>query len=73
MLVATNLNNITDLLLHSSVWAFSIAGDGNTHRSSSFFDMHIRICVNGVLSNLHLVAIPMFERHTADNILLITF
>jgi len=30
--------------------------------------MHIRICVNGILSNLHLVAIPMFERHTAENI-----
>ncbi len=30
--------------------------------------MRIRICVNGILSNLHLVAIPMFERHTAENI-----
>jgi hypothetical protein len=30
--------------------------------------MRIYICVNGILSNLHLVAIPMFERHTAENI-----
>jgi len=30
--------------------------------------MRICICVNGILSNLHLVAIPMFERHTAENI-----
>jgi hypothetical protein len=67
-LVATNLTKIADLLLHPSVWAFSIAGDGSTHRNSSFFDMRIRICVNGILSNLHLVAIPMFERHTAENI-----
>jgi hypothetical protein len=67
-LVATNLNKIADLLLHSLVWAFSIAGDGNTHRNSSFFDLRICICVNGILSNLHLVAIPMFERHNAKNI-----
>ncbi|CAM6010656.1 unnamed protein product [Sphagnum balticum] len=38
------------------------------HRSSSFFDMRIRIYVNNVLSNLHLVAIPMFQRHTVENI-----
>ncbi len=67
-LVATNLNKIADLLLHPSIWAFSIAGDGSTHRNSSFFDMHICICVNGILSNLHLVAIPMFVWHTAENI-----
>jgi hypothetical protein len=30
--------------------------------------MHIHICVNNVLSNLHLVAIPMFKRHIVDNI-----
>jgi hypothetical protein len=67
-LVATNLNKIADLLLHPSIWAFSIAGDGSTHRNSSFFDMRICICVNNILSNLHLVAIPMFERHTTENI-----
>ncbi|CAK9860155.1 unnamed protein product [Sphagnum jensenii] len=65
-LVATNLNKITDMLLHSSIWAFSVVEDGNTHHSNSFFEM--RICVNGVLSNLHLVAIPMSKRHTFENI-----
>ncbi len=30
--------------------------------------MRIHICVGGVLSNLNLVAIPMFERHTVENI-----
>jgi hypothetical protein len=67
-LVTTNLNKIVNLLLHSSVWAFLIAGDGSTHCNSSFFDMRIYICVNDILSNLHMVAIPMFERHTAENI-----
>jgi hypothetical protein len=30
--------------------------------------MRICICVNDILSNLHLVAIPMFERHITKNI-----
>jgi hypothetical protein len=67
VLVAANLQLISDLLLHPSIWAFSLAGDGSTHRGDSFFDMRIRVCAKGKLTNLHLVAIPMFERHTAEN------
>jgi hypothetical protein len=68
VLLATNLNKIMDLLLHPSVLAFLIVKDGSTHRSSSFFNVCICICVDNVLSNLHLVAIPMFEQHTVENI-----
>jgi hypothetical protein len=68
ILVATNLNNITDLLLHLSIWAFLITRDGSTHCNNSFFDMHIRISINDILSNLHLIAILMFEGHIAENI-----
>jgi hypothetical protein len=50
------------------VWAFSLAGDGSTHRGQLFFDLRMRICLKGKLLNLHLVAIPMFDRHTALNI-----
>jgi hypothetical protein len=50
------------------IWAFSVVEDGKMHRNNSFFDMHIHICVDGVLSNLHLVTIPMFERHSIKNI-----
>jgi hypothetical protein len=46
----------------------SLAGDGSTHRGQSFFDLRVRICFHGRLLNLHLVVIPMFDRHTADNI-----
>jgi hypothetical protein len=60
-LVATNLNKIIDLLLHPLVWAFLVAQDGNMHRSNSFFNMCNHIYINNILSNLHLVAIPMFE------------
>ncbi|KAH6563631.1 hypothetical protein BASA62_008414 [Batrachochytrium salamandrivorans] len=30
-------------------------------------DQRIRVCVHGVLYNLHLVLVPFFERHTAQN------
>ncbi|CAM6066189.1 unnamed protein product [Sphagnum tenellum] len=66
ILATTNLNKIANMLLHSSIWAFSIVEDGNMHRSSSFFKM--RICVNGVLSNLHLVAITVSKQHIFENI-----
>jgi hypothetical protein len=46
----------------------SLASDGSTHRDQSFFDLHLRICYCGDLVNLHLVALPMFERHSAMNI-----
>ncbi|CAK9233159.1 unnamed protein product [Sphagnum troendelagicum] len=62
------LQQIADCLDDESIWAMSLAGDGSTHRDHSFFDMRVRICYRGRLLNLHLVAIPMFDRHTAGNI-----
>ncbi|KAH8955409.1 hypothetical protein BDL97_08G136500 [Sphagnum fallax] len=59
--------HITDLLDNDTVWAFSLACDGNTHRGQHILDVRIRICFRGVLLNLHLAAIPMFERHTTFN------
>jgi len=67
-LVTTNLNKIVDLLPQPLVWVFWVIRDGSTHYSSSFFDMRICIYVDGILSNLHLVAIPMFEWHIVENI-----
>jgi hypothetical protein len=46
----------------------SLVGDDSTHLGQSFFDLRVRICFHGQLPNLHLVAIPMFDRHTASNI-----
>jgi hypothetical protein len=68
VLVGTSLQHIADLLDHDSVWAISLAGDGSTHRGQSFFDMRVRVCFGRKLFNLHLVAIPMFDSHTAENI-----
>jgi len=65
--VAVALQCIADLLDDDTVWAFSLACDGSTHRGQHFLDMRVRICFRGVLLNLHLAAIPMFERHTTLN------
>jgi hypothetical protein len=53
---------IADVL--KSIWEFSIALDGGNKSSSSYLDVRIRFCVKEVIHNLHLVALPMRERHT---------
>jgi hypothetical protein len=68
ILVGSTLQQIADYLDDESVWAMSLAGNGSTHRGQSFFDLCVRICFRGWLLNLHLVVIPMFDCHTADNI-----
>jgi hypothetical protein len=68
VLVVVALQQITNMVDHESVWAMSLAGDGNTHHDQLFFDLHMRVFYCGNLVNLHLVAMPMFEQHTTLNI-----
>src|SRR5258708_3827208 len=65
--VAFALQNIADLAADETVWALSLACDGSTHRGQHFFDLRMRLCHRGVLTNLHLVALPHFAPHTAPN------
>ena len=44
-----------------------MAGDVSTHRRHAFFDLRLRLYWHDRLLNLHLVALPMFDRHTAEN------
>lgn len=46
------------------VWAFSIAFDGGNKSNQSYLDVRIRFCLDAKIHNLHLVALPMHERHT---------
>jgi hypothetical protein len=69
--VAVGLQRIANLMQCETTWGFSLCGDGSTHRGHSFFDVRIRLSVRGNLHNLHLVAVPMLERHTAENIFLL--
>ena len=67
VLCAINLQSLKEILSDKAIWAFSIANDSSTHESRSYFDNRIRFQRNGVLYNIHALAIPMFERHNADN------
>jgi hypothetical protein len=53
---------------HESIWAMSLVGDGSTHYGQSFFDLHLCVYYRSNLLNLHLVAMPMVERHTVFNV-----
>lgn len=66
--VAHSPQQIGALLKDDSAWAFSLAFDGSTHRGQSFFDIRCRVMSGGKLFNLHMVALPLFERHTAENL-----
>ncbi len=46
---------------------FAISFDDSQHCGQTFFDIRIRVSVNGVLHNLHLIAMLHFDRHTAAN------
>ena len=66
--VAVALQRIVDMLgNYDQVWSFSLAGDVSTHRGHSFFDLRMSLYLKGRLLNLKQVALPMFDRHTAEN------
>lgn len=59
------LQILSDVL--RNLWAFSLALDGATHQGMSYLDVRIRFEWKGSLLNFHLMAIPLFERHTGEN------
>ncbi len=61
--VAISLQNISDAMKFS--WTYSAAFDASTtHQSISYLDVRLRICRNSNIQTYHLMALPMFERHT---------
>jgi hypothetical protein len=65
--VAITLQNIFDIINDESIWAISLASDNSTHRGQSFFDLCLHAYYYNDLTNLHLITVPMFKRHTAKN------
>lgn len=63
---AVSFQNIAELLSES--WAFAIAVDGSDCQSSSYIDLRVRLCSEGRLLSLHVIAVPFFGRHTGDAI-----
>ncbi|BBN02960.1 hypothetical protein Mp_2g19640 [Marchantia polymorpha subsp. ruderalis] len=68
VVVAVDLQFLSKILSRSDVWAFLIACDGYSHFGISSLDIRIRLSVEGVLYNFHLVLVPFYDRHTALNI-----
>jgi hypothetical protein len=66
--VAINLQHILGIMSSPHVWLFTLAADSSMHRSVSYLDIRIRVCPNGSLENLHLIAMPFYDRHTAENV-----
>ena len=64
---ALNFQKLADILNDTSIWAFSLANDSSTHYGNSYFDNRIRFHYRGIVYNIHAVAIPMFDRHTGEN------
>ena len=48
-------------------WAFSIALDGGNKQSTKYLDFRIRLGIRHEIFNLHLIAAPMPEQHTGNN------
>ena len=49
------------------VTGFSIALDASTHQCMSYLDVRIRFLMHGNINNFHLLAIPLVDRHTGEN------
>ena len=53
-------------------WAFAIAKDGGNKASVPYLDIQIHFVLGHELFNVHLIACPMYESHTGDNIVDLT-
>ncbi|CAK9867761.1 unnamed protein product [Sphagnum jensenii] len=66
--VTINLQHILGIMSSPHVWSFTLVADSSMHRSVSYLDIRICVCPNGSLENLHLIVVPFYDRHTAENI-----
>ncbi|KAH6577372.1 hypothetical protein BASA60_004062 [Batrachochytrium salamandrivorans] len=65
MCMAASLQKLSEIL--GTTWAISIAFDCSTHQSRSYLDVRVRFFYENRICNYHLIALPMFERHTGAN------
>ena len=62
IMVAISLQSIKDLLAKS--WCYSVAFDGSTYQHTSYLDIRMRVYYLGEIKTIHVIALPMFDRHT---------
>ena len=65
-LAGVGLQVLSEILSSDEVFAFSFGCDSSSLYEASFLDMRIRVGFRGILYNLHLIALRMYERHTAN-------
>ena len=62
--MAINLQKVA--LVLRKVWALSVAADMATHMGTSYLDVRVRLCWSMAVLYIHLLAIPMHDRHTGE-------
>ena len=64
-----SLQILSDIM--QQTWAFTLAFDGSAHQGMSCLDIQTKFHLNGCLFNFHLMAIPLFEKHTGENMFVV--
>lgn len=67
VLIAVAFQTISNVINDLWIWAIWLATDASSHFGVTLLDPRVRVCVRGILYNLHIVLVPFFERHTAVN------
>ena len=65
--VVLSLDCFAKILRSTECWCFAIAIDTATHNATCYFDIRVRVVVNGALRNYHLIACPFSGAHTGQN------
>ncbi|KAH6601738.1 hypothetical protein BASA61_001822 [Batrachochytrium salamandrivorans] len=65
VMCAVSLQILSEALYKVS--GFSLALDSSTIHGMSYLDIRIRLTIKMVVYNYHLLAIPLFEQHTGEN------
>lgn len=63
-MVGISLQNITNIM--QGARTYSIALNSSTHQSYSYLDIRLRVYHKKTLQNYHLLALPMYDRHTGQ-------
>lgn len=54
-------------VIMEDAWTYSLALDMATYGSTHYLDVRVRLYGGGGIQNLHLVAVPVHERRTSEN------
>lgn len=67
VVTAASLQAIAKILIDSRYWAYYVAFDAETNHVESYTHVQIRLCTGAKLEIQHVLAIPLREKHTGEN------